>query len=202
MTYMRAFILGLLGGLCATLLPRLTVQLHADDVVVLPRAFIQIAVGIFVLVAGVVAAIEGGQTDRAPKDIFFTALGLPALAASIWTTNTAATQVSDLHRTNVGLARELEHTADIPRETGMNPSAFDIQAPQFYVVVASSISCDTIGEEARAIPGVRTLLRGGLCYAAIGPMSEGEAVLRARELQKQGLHPRLLPLDPTKESTA
>jgi hypothetical protein len=83
------FTIGVLAGLCAALLPRLLAMLaHTDDASlrVVPTPYLVASCGFALLIGGLVVIFEWEITDT-PRNIFMTALALPAVISGALSTS-------------------------------------------------------------------------------------------------------------------
>lgn len=110
------FLIGLVGGLCAALFPRLMAALalqDSSDVVLLSTGYLYIAT-LFAALIGVVVMIMEWNVSKRPSATFMTALGIPALIAGALNTSNGAYVLDAKSKENLQLAEVVQSLSQIP----------------------------------------------------------------------------------------
>ena len=113
------FVIGTVAGLASTFLPRMMLLLSIDTelapdryIKVLSADFIWVAIA-FALTIGVICAILESNARAHPKDVFMTALGIPALVTGVLTTTSATGKLQQAEQQKVAVLRTLGDQAGL-----------------------------------------------------------------------------------------
>jgi hypothetical protein len=197
------FLIGTVAGLASTFLPRLMLLLSIDTELA-PGRFISVLSSDFVLVAcifglaiGLICAILESNSLAHPKDVFMTALGIPALVGGVLTTTSATGKLQQAEQQKVEAWRTVRDQAGLSSQAqtetlevvGAPPAApgpssrldgfFAFVSPAF----AQSSSRALQVPATRFDPGIQ-IQRPRYVLVLKRATSQDEAMRLAKELQK------------------
>mgnify|MGYP000988901388 CR=1 FL=1 len=204
------FIIGALAGLTSALFPRVSGALAAGgDVTAFSAQVLGLAVAFGAMVGVVVMFIEWDER-KSPRDIFFTALGIPALLAGSLNTADGLRTAVDAKEREQKAVETVRKAADIPVVTPATPAqpppagptsqrdtgfrlAFVIQEDRFYVVLGP-FDTATAASETGAQSGIQNVIsQDGRFYVVLEPpQPKADAVAAAVRWRDRGLPAALL----------
>jgi MFS family permease len=111
------FLIGLFAGLCASLFPRLVAELTTPDkgeaLVLFSQNYLILSV-VFSIFIGVVITIFEWETTRSPKDIFTSALAIPAILSGALNTTATVSDIKQLQEENSSYQKTIQSITEIP----------------------------------------------------------------------------------------
>ncbi len=111
------FGIGLFAGLCASLFPRLVAELTTPDIgetlVLFSTNYILLSL-VFSIFIGVVITIFEWETTRSPKDIFMSALAVPAILSGALNTTATVSNIKQLNEENNNYQQTIQSLTEIP----------------------------------------------------------------------------------------
>lgn len=128
------FVIGFVAGICTAFLPRLTAALsvaaEGTSLIFFNTTYLVISLSFAVIIGAVITILEW-DVARKPRDIFMTALGIPALITGAINTATVTTQLDKANHDKDKLIEELSKQGDIPiTSSGPDRHSNSSQPPQ------------------------------------------------------------------------
>lgn len=111
------FSIGLFAGLCASLFPRLVAELATPDTgetfVLFSQNYLLLSL-VFSIFIGAVITIFEWETTRSPKDIFMSALAIPAILSGALNTTATVNNIKQLNAKNSEYQQTIQSLMQIP----------------------------------------------------------------------------------------
>jgi hypothetical protein len=111
------FCIGLFAGLCASLFPRLVAELATPDTgetfVLFSQNYLLLSL-VFSIFIGAVIKIFEWETTRSPKDIFMSALAVPAILSGALNTTATVNDIKQLNVKNSEYQQTIQSLMEIP----------------------------------------------------------------------------------------
>lgn len=114
------FCIGLFAGLCASLFPRLVAELATpntgDNFILFSQDYLLLSL-VFSIFIGAVITIFEWETTRSPKDIFMSALAVPAILSGALNTTATVNNIKQLDAKNNEYQQTIQSLMEIPSLT-------------------------------------------------------------------------------------
>lgn len=111
------FCIGLFAGLCASLFPRLVAELATPDTgdtfILFSQSYLLLSL-VFSIFIGAVITIFEWETTRSPKDIFMSALAVPAILSGALNTTATVNNIKQLNVKNSEYQQTIQSLMQIP----------------------------------------------------------------------------------------
>jgi MFS family permease len=111
------FGIGLFAGLCASLFPRLVAELTTPDtgeaLILFSTNYLLLSL-VFSIFIGVVITIFEWDTSRSPKDVFMSALAIPAILSGALNTTATVSNIKQLNEENDNYQQTIQSLTEIP----------------------------------------------------------------------------------------
>ncbi|TKB10857.1 hypothetical protein [Desulforhopalus sp. IMCC35007] len=111
------FSIGLFAGLCASLFPRLVAELttpgNGEALSLFNQNYLILSI-VFSIFIGVVITIFEWDTSRSPKDIFTSALAIPAILSGALNTTATVNDIKKLQQENSSYQKTIQSISEIP----------------------------------------------------------------------------------------
>lgn len=197
------FLIGAAAGAASVFLPRMMLLLSVDTepapdryITLFQPDFVWLG-ALFALAIGVICAILEFDEQRKAKEIFMTALGVPALLSGVLTTTSATNKLQKAEQEKVALLRAVSAEAGITHERVTAPlqpltgNAAEFGNPaaliEGFTLVRSAYAQSPVvqqQQQSRFDPGIQ-IQRPSFVLVLARAASQDEAVRLAKQLQKQ-----------------
>lgn len=111
------FGIGLFAGLCASLFPRLVAELttpnSGEPLILFSQNYLLLSL-VFSIFIGIVITIFEWETARSPKDIFMSALAVPAVLSGALNTTATVSNIKQLNIENSNYQKTIQELMEIP----------------------------------------------------------------------------------------
>lgn len=198
------FLIGFTAGICSTMLPRIVAALSTSGQVMPFSGSIVALSFAFSTIVGVVVAIIEWNENKSPRDVFFAALGVPALLAGLFNTADGVRLAVDAQKREKAVVEDIQRATNVPTVTpdqapahmigptgALDPDlrirrTFELTEEQYWVVIGP-IDSQQGAEHAAETWGGRVAAHDGRIYVDLsGPLPKGEALAEAIRWREKG----------------